>query len=336
MTCISTNSIKLKSPHIADGVTSMMGNFTKNIIANSPMTLKSDITGLKPDVKGLNNFNLPNPINADVFGVPRIGLTGLDKVSQELTVPNAKLIKNPVKSKPKIYIPRIGLTGLDKIHQNLSRIFEKIRPVSKAEAEAMARRYQEILKTEDHTEYITKLFEQVKQDFGYGENKNIFLKINDDPKCRYLGCFYRYSGELSIKKHIDRESILNAMFHEFTHVKQEEIMLRTKGAKEKYAEMHFEDWQEQIPNNNPEDSLKFAQKHADDIFGQRRMLFGDLPEFPEESILNIWGKQYVEADFNYLDDSINHNRYRKNLLEQEAYRNGELAKEIFDSIGGRD
>lgn len=232
-------------------------------------------------------------------------------------------------------IPRIGLTALDEVHQNLTKIFEKIRSVSKADAEVMARRYKEILKTESDTEYTTKLFGQVKQDFGYGDNKNIFLTTEDKPELTRWGSFDPTTGKLTIRKKLSRLDIFATLFHEFTHVKQYEIAFRTKGAKERHVEMFTKFLQAKRPNLEktiPGYALELAQKDADDLFVQRRRVFGDLPEFEDGSVYNILGKRYGEADFNYVTADVNYVEYEENILEQEANRNGDLAKEIFRHI----
>lgn len=303
MASIPINSIITKNtlPHqISDGVTSLLGKLAPNLTSPAVTTKAKLIEApvhLQPDATSL----IKHEPDKDIFGIPRIE----------------------------------RLTGLDKIHQNLSSIFEKIRSISKAEAEAMARRYKEILKTEDDTEYTTKLFEQVKQDFGYGDNKNICLTIEDNPEFTNYGSFNQDTGELKIRKNLSRLNIFETMFHEFTHVKQLEIAFRAKGAKKRIEESYIRLFQRERPEayrSDPEPALAVAREEADKDFEQRKRVFGDLPEFKDESMLNIWGRHYSEADINHVRPEVDYDKYRRNLLEQQAFKNGELAGEIFRQI----
>lgn len=227
-------------------------------------------------------------------------------------------------------IPRIELTGLDKVHQNLTKIFEKIRPVSNAEAEVMARRYKEIFKTENDTEYITKLFEQVKQDFGYGNNERIYLFRDDSPEILNFSSFDQNTGEMSVHTSLSRSDIFVALCHEFTHVKQHEIAFRTIGAKEKLVEKDIEYLKRLNPKGyikDPESFVRCCRSRVDGFFEGRKRVFGYLPQFEEGSAEDILGRQYMDAEY-YTTPEF----YEDNLLEQEALRNGELAEEVFRQI----
>lgn len=231
--------------------------------------------------------------------------------------------------------------SLEKIHQNLAEIFGK-KDLTKEQAETMLKKYREISQIKDKTEYIKQLFAQVKQDFGYGDNKNIYLVIRDEkikfadiPKKKGVAGFCQNNGALSIESFLDKQNIFTSMFHEFTHVRQDEIAFRTIGAREKTVEKGIALIKREVPElykKDPDAVAKMSKDEADKLFEARKRVFGDLPKFKEGSEEDILGKKYIEADYNYVDADKNVKEYKNNLLEQEAYRITDLAKEVFRHI----
>lgn len=144
--------------------------------------------------------------------------------------------------------------SFEKVHQNLVEIFGK-KNLSKEEVETTLKKYQEIYKIEDKNEYITKLFEQVKKDFGYGDNKYIYLtiknakvKLSEIFKHKGVGGFCQNTGEMNFQASLTKKQIFTSMFHEFTHVKQDEIAFRTIGAKEKRIAKYIEYFRQTSPD----------------------------------------------------------------------------------------
>lgn len=135
--------------------------------------------------------------------------------------------------------------SIEKVAQNISEIFR--RDVSKEEAQKIADRYKEILKESDVDSLCSKLFNQVKKDYGY-ENINIKLdidKITEEARKKEAGGGWILNkARVTLRPYCangqkmtasDKKQILNTLMHEFQHVKQAEIAYRTNA--EKYIQI---------------------------------------------------------------------------------------------------
>lgn len=232
--------------------------------------------------------------------------------------------------------------SLEKIHQNLAEIFGK-KDLTKEQAEAMLKKYREISQVKDKTEYIKQLFAQVKQDFGYTDNNKIYLTINTKlsklsdvlKRKSAAGAFHPETGELMVCKLDSKQDIFANMLHEFTHAKQFEIGYRASNARATLIEKYITNIKRDLPDiykKDPKAAAKLMEKEADKTITIRRKIYGDLPIFKEGSQEDIQARKYLHAWQNYTkaEESVKGNK--NNLLEQEAYRVTNLAKEVYRHI----
>lgn len=253
----------------------------------------------------------------------------------------AALAASAVLSKGKLWA-KPQAPSLEKIHQNLAEIFGK-KDLTKEQAEAMLKKYREISQIKDKTEYIKQLFAQVKQDLGYGDNNNIYLTINtklsklsDVLKHKSAAAaFSPETGELIVSKLDSKQDIFANMLHEFTHSKQHGMSFRASNARttliEKYVAGIKKDLAD-IYKKAPETAAKLAAEQADETIAARRKIYGDLPIFKEGSEEDIKARKYLDAWENYTKAEESVKGYKNNLLEREAFRVTEIAKEIFRHI----
>lgn len=232
--------------------------------------------------------------------------------------------------------------SLEKIHQNLAEIFGK-KDLTKEQAEAMLKEYREISQIKDKTEYIKKLFAQVKQDFGYGDNNNIYLTINTKlsklsevlKRKSAIAAFSPETGELTVSKLDTRQYIFANMLHEFTHSRQHGMSFRASNARATLIEKYIAGIKKDLPDiykKAPNTAAKLATEQAEKTIAARRKIYGDLSAFKEGSEEDIKAKKYLDAWENYTRPEESVKGYKNNLLEQEAFRVTALGKEIFSHI----
>ena len=136
--------------------------------------------------------------------------------------------------------------SIEKVGLNFSEIFR--RDISKDQAQAMVNNYKDIFKIDNYKEFCTKLFEQVKKDYGY-ENVDIKLLIKDLPDGEIktildntnLASYSSRKGVVTLRPvyHIEDGAMLSSakmdmftsLMHEFQHAKQSEWAYRTDSAK---------------------------------------------------------------------------------------------------------
>ena len=147
----------------------------------------------------------------------------------------------------------------------------------------------------------------------------------------------RVNGKLA-----DRESLFDSLFHELKHHKQFETAI----AADKTA---FEDaiaykklneyTKKQINSNGGEEAVINWLKEQSRPYLQPEFdrIEREIGQLPKDSPLYKKGLEYIDAKRNYIQESeiITRNKeYKNNILEVEAYKVGELAKEIFGWLKG--
>jgi len=232
--------------------------------------------------------------------------------------------------------------SFEKVQTNLAEIFGK-KDLSKEETQKLLQTYKDIYKIKDKEEFIKKLFVQVKKDSGYGDNKKIYLTINDKKtslldvikKKSISGGFRMETGEFTIYKESLKQDIFPVMVHEFRHVKQGEFKFRSIAARKTSLEYYVENAKKTIPEickKNLNAVIKETKKLVNEIFERRKSIYGNLPKFKEGSPEDIIGGKYEDAFLNYVTPDKSVKKYKNNIMEQEAYKNTALAKEILKYI----
>ena len=131
---------------------------------------------------------------------------------------------------------QINKPSIEKVAKNFSEIFRK--EVSADDAQKMVNRYKEIFEIKDADNFCTKMFEQVKKDYGYSD-VGIKLKIEKMADTSVASKFSKadvaaYSamdgvlqlnpvhfkdGTMSLG---DKQQMFEAIIHELQHAKQSE------------------------------------------------------------------------------------------------------------------
>ena len=140
-----------------------------------------------------------------------------------------------------VYLGIVGLRAMkrpsmEKIQKSLSEIFR--RNVEKKEAKEIIDRYKELFKINEPTEFCEKMFNQIKEDYGYKDLK-IRLIITEQLDKRLLGCWQTSglgflinpnnvvravgNGEFNNKA---KKGAFEMLMHEFQHAKQTEYGCR--------------------------------------------------------------------------------------------------------------
>ncbi len=236
--------------------------------------------------------------------------------------------------------------NIENIRKNLSEIFEK--DLSTKEADELAKNYKKICEIKDDNEYAEKLFEQLKKDYGF-KNSHIKLSIENFNSANapdwtashtdlgYLVRISRINGKLA-----DRESLFDSLFHELKHHKQFETAIATDKSAFEDALAHKklkEYTKKQINSNGGEEAVINWLKEQSRPYLQPEFdrIEREIGQLPKDSPRYKKGLEYINAKRNYIQESeiVTRNKeYKNNILEVEAYRAGELAKEIFGWLKG--
>lgn len=237
------------------------------------MTLKVDGIGTNPIYLN-NSYPVTNSFRGDyaqtdsvTLDTSQINTTNIAPLEKDtLNISASDKIKNQQKEKGMSTAAKVGLTvvgglattyacvvghrmltkpSIEKVAQNFSEIFR--RDVSKDEAQKMADKYKAILKENDVDSLCSKLFNQVKKDYGY-EKIDIKLdidKITEEARKKEAGGGWLLSkARVTLRPYcangqkmtaLDKKHILSTLMHEFQHVKQDEIAYRTNA--EKYIQI---------------------------------------------------------------------------------------------------
>ena len=181
---------------------------------------------------------------------------------------------------------------IEKVTENLSSIFR--RNVTKDEATAIVGKYRDIFKVQNYDEYCTKMFEQVKKDYGYGDI-NIPLKViyptGQQPVNGVINCggwsatgglkLYAKAPKDSIITQQEKRRIFHTYLHEFQHAKQSEMSYRAnpseyiKALKESYNKDNSKEKVIQRAKEllNDEAKLKaFAENNGETIEESRKTM----------------------------------------------------------------
>lgn len=227
--------------------------------------------------------------------------------------------------------------SLEKIQQNLAEIFGK-KDLTKEQAEAMLKKYKELLKIKDSKEFITKAFEQVKEDFGYKDIK-INLTINDKPFKSETSSNNLWGASsllgIEIFSGDSKKGLLNTLVHEFTHIRQKEFQIRYD--LERFLDTEADSICTIVKNS---EEYKRAPKESQDKLKAKLKTFlrsnlcglEHLPKIKENTPEQELAENYFKASEEYFDESGKKKDYHGNFLETEAFHNGSLMEEVFRYI----
>ena len=231
--------------------------------------------------------------------------------------------------------------NIENIRKNLSEIFEK--DFTEKEADELAKRYKKICETTRDEEFVEKLFEQLKNDYGF-KNSNLKLEFKDftSENAPNWGAMQMDFGDRILVSRVNgklrsKNDLFETMFHEFKHQKQFETAIATDTFNYEMAVAY-----RQMKKYTEEEIASFGGRMAtiSSLKDQARPIMQpeidrikrEIGQLPESSPLYRKGLEYIYATQNYPEVSKisqNTEEYFSNILEKEAHRVGDLAREIF-------
>lgn len=251
---------------------------------------------------------------------------------------------NPTENSKK-YLDRI-----DDIKENFSKIFG--RDFTKDEANEMALKYKEIFETTDDTDFMAKVFVQIRKDYNLPKIPFDIGKLQTSEAYAEWGLIRTMSnpnGGLTYNKNlvkyivndgkgkfveIDRPHVIKSLAHEMKHAKQDEIACRVDLQKYMTAFVDCEKkhdtgtWQQSLRecNNNIDDA---SRKLTEKMYETMMPAFKNLEKIPEGSPLYQKGLEYIENKRNYICPLEDLNGYRNQLVEKEAFDAGNRMEQIY-------
>lgn len=297
------------------------------------MTLKVDGIGTNPIY--LNNgypitnsfrgdYAQTNSVSLDTSQLNTTNIAPLEK--DTLNISASDKIKTQQKEKGMSTATKVGLTvvgalattyacvvghrmltkpSIEKVAQNFSEIFR--RDVSKEEAQKMVKEYKDVFTTKEKDDFVKKIFEQIKKDYGY-QDKKLPLKLEnlggEDKNGRIVYAhwnpfFSNIAMNTEVLKNMpqkltkkNQNTICDYLIHEFQHVKQSEIAYRTNPKR----------YLNHISNDKSAgDSLLFYLKNAQDWFikefTEHNHLFNsekDVKEFIRKAIPKLEKNEFSD------------------------------------------
>ena len=166
------------------------------------MTLKVDGIGTNPIYLN-NSYPITNSFRGDYaqtnfvsLDTSQLNTTNIAPLEKDtLNISASDKIKTQQKEKGMSTATKVGLTvvgalattyacvvghrmltkpSIEKVAQNFSEIFR--RDVSKEEAQKMVKEYKDVFTTKEKDDFVKKIFEQIKKDYGY-QDKKLPLKL---------------------------------------------------------------------------------------------------------------------------------------------------------------
>lgn len=227
------------------------------------------------------------------------------------------------------------IKSLEEVQINLKNIFGK--DFTTEDANSFIQKYKELNKISDNKEYYNKLFEQLKKDFQV-ENKSLYLNLWHEPLKVDGGVFNGYTDALTRKistvNFENRIKTFSNLFHEFKHVKQNELMYKTDSIRLvniKVAELEKSNnssWQN-ILNNCGGDKNKareIVQKEVEQVYKE---IWGHLKPISKTSEEYKLGLKYLENEANRIPTG---EHYYEQVLEKEAQFVEKAAEKLFKLI----
>lgn len=232
---------------------------------------------------------------------------------------------------------------LPRVRDTFQNVFMR-EDIGIEETSSMLDRYRDIEKlkvTGKKDDYIKALFKEAKKNFGF-EKADIPLVIEDEVQgnSACAGCtkdLMQYG--IHIKRNSKKMSHMNIIHHELRHEKQNYIAINYD--KEDYIKTSFKAvYDEALSNKNDfmHDCVKdktFEQYYdemkdvaKDDIF-QIEQMYGklDIANLSEKEIQ--FAKKCLGAKKTRIDGSVNFKEYKKNFLEQDAFKTGQMMDSLF-------
>lgn len=225
--------------------------------------------------------------------------------------------------------------NLEEAQIHLKNIFGK--DITLDEVNNFILKHKELNKIGDNKEYYKKLFDQLKCDFKV-ENKNLSLKLMEKPIQKGSGMFEGYTEaltrEIGATSSNERAKTFATLFHEFRHVKQNELMYRADSARlvrAKVLELEKSNnasWQSILNDcaGNKNKAREMVKNEVENIY---RKNWGHLKPVSTASEEYKLGIKYLENEENRIPPG---EHYYEQILEKEAQFVGKTAEKLFRLI----
>ncbi len=223
--------------------------------------------------------------------------------------------------------------------EEVQAAFEKIfrKDIPKEHSQKMLDKYKDIMKIEDKDTFITKVFEQIKKDYGL-ENCNIALKINGTGSLAAGGCGYK---EIAIKSQASKQEIFGTIAHELNHSVQRKYSFNSsmESKIERYvAALSKKPETKNIYEKNPKQVIdEIIKPMINKEIKSGEEIYGKYTPFKHNSAEDILAQKYslgvdnyVKADFwDSITEIVGKSKYRNQFIEKESSDVESLAKSIY-------
>ena len=239
----------------------------------------------------------------------------------------------------------INKPSIEKVAKNFSEIFR--RDVSKDEAQKMVNNYKELLEIKDKEEFVKRMFDQIKKDYGWegidftyklnrtanietGKNGNAivggFRPLGMVGKTLPNGDFivdYFTPEIMEIALNRSKKDLFATIIHEFQHCKQHELAYRAD--KNKFIEAML---RKRLSPEMTEEITLFK----DAINKYYAPIWDKLPALAKGSKEYELGLKYINEFEHYVGGLQDESKYMQQLVEKEARQAENKAKYIYSTL----
>ncbi len=254
------------------------------------------------------------------------------------------------KTKPTVDTTEKPLSEIEQIQNLYKEIFK--REVNTEQAKDFAQRYKTILDTkyENDKMFCNRLIEELCKDRQTKKPRiNLFIENSQkaDPLCKDAGMATSPDGsyiDIYAYNYKNTENPIKgyfkSLFHETHHVKQDEIIYRTD------TEAFYQKLMEKYINNgngkgykmvleeqngDKEKTLSIVEERLRD---HMRYYWGGFEPFAKGSAEYKEGQRLIQGakDYKFYGDCKNLEEYKNQIIEKDAYADGENAEKLFDLL----
>ena len=203
--------------------------------------------------------------------------------------------------------------------------------ITKEETIEMLKRYKEIQKIKDKDEYMQKLFEEVKKNYGFKDGCLELKTFTTAERKDVLGFVQKLKHFVNINKDADHKQLLKIMHHEMKHKQQEYFMMNYSGDVNTYLKniSHANITDKELNPEFIQDILGDNKKWLEQ-FNLKKLEKNKVPEKYKEYVEKLLKdvKTYKEVTKANGTEQIN---YYDNFLEVDARNAG---SKIAKLLGG--
>lgn len=224
--------------------------------------------------------------------------------------------------------------SIEEVQAAFQKIFRK--DMSKEHSQKMLDKYKDIMKIEDKNTFITKVFEQMKKDYGL-ESCNIALKTNEANTLSAGACGYK---EIVIKSKGSKQEIFGTIAHELNHTVQNKYSFNSsvESKIERYIAVLLKNPEtKKIYEKNPKHIDEMIKSMMNKEIAKEEQIYGKYTPFKHNSAEDILAQKYSQGVYNYIKptfwdmitETFGQSKYRNQFIEKESSDVERLAKSIY-------